>query len=671
MTSAVSQDIQELSINTIRMLAVDAVQKANSGHPGLPMGAAAMAYTIWTRHLKHNPSNPNWADRDRFILSAGHGSMLIYALLHLTGYDVPMEQLQQFRQLHSITPGHPESNMTPGVEVTTGPLGQGFANGVGLAVAERFLAEMFNTPEHTVVDHYTYAIVSDGDLQEGVTSEAASYAGTQSLGKLIYLYDDNEISIEGDTDVTFREDVGARFKAYDWHVVGPIDGMSVEAVDGAINEAKSVTDKPSLIICTTTIGYGSPNKAGSHDVHGSPLGPEEVEATKKNLGWPLEPAFYVPGEAIEHFREAIDAGQAAEAIWQSAFEEYSAAYAELAAQFQRQMAGELADGWDNAIPNFTPADGPVATRAAGGTVLNAIFQNTPELLGGSADLAPSTKTWLNDSGSFGWDEKGHNLQFGIREHAMGSIALGIAHHGGVLPYTATFLTFADYMRPPMRLASLSQERVVFVFTHDSVGLGEDGPTHQPVEHLATLRAIPRMRVFRPADANEVAESWRQAVLYKDGPSCIVLSRQKLPIYDRSKVGPVEDTAKGAYTLIDVEGAPDIVLIATGSEVSLAVASAEALSNDGIKARVVSMPCMELFEEQPEAYKAQVLPAGVPKLAIEAGISMGWYKYVLPNGGMVTLDRFGESAPGGVVMKELGFSVENVVEQAKVLLGARI
>ncbi len=667
MTTAVSQDIQELSINTIRMLAVDAVQKANSGHPGLPMGAAAMAYAIWTRHLNHNPKNPNWADRDRFILSAGHGSMLLYALLHLTGYDVSLEQIQQFRQLHSITPGHPESNMTPGVEVTTGPLGQGFANGVGLAVAERFLAEMFNTDEHKIVDHYVYAIVSDGDLQEGVSSEAASYAGTQKLGKLIYLYDDNEISIEGDTDVTFREDVGARFAAYGWHVVGPIDGMDVEAVDAAINEAKRVKDKPSLVICTTTIGYGSPNKAGTHGVHGSPLGPDEVEATKKNLGWPLEPAFYIPGEALEHFREAIDEGAASEAGWQSAFDAYAAANPKMAAQFNRQMTGDLSESWDNAIPNFTPDDGPIATRNAGGTVLNAMFQNTPELLGGSADLAPSTKTWLSDSGSFGWDQGGHNLQFGIREHAMGSIALGIAHHGGVLPFTATFLTFADYMRPPMRLASLSQERVVFVFTHDSIGLGEDGPTHQPVEQLATLRAIPGMRVFRPADANEVAESWRQAVLYKSGPSCIVLSRQKLPIFDRTQMGAASHTAKGAYILVDTDNTPDAILIATGSEVALAVDAAATLTKDGVAVRVVSMPSMELFDRQAQNYKDNVLIPGVPKLAIEAGISQGWYKYVLPEGGMVTLDRFGESAPGSVVMKELGFSVENVVEKAKALL----
>lgn len=667
MTEAVSQDLQELSINTIRMLAVDAVQKANSGHPGLPMGAAAMAYTIWTRHLKHNPTNPGWIDRDRFILSAGHGSMLIYALLHLTGYDLPMEQLMQFRQLHSITPGHPESNMTPGVEVTTGPLGQGFANGVGLAVAERFLSEMFNTDEHTIVDHYTYAIVSDGDLQEGVAAEAASYAGTQALGKIIYLYDDNEISIEGDTDVTFREDVGARFAAYGWHVIGPVDGMDVEAVDKAIIEAKAVADKPSLIVCTTTIGYGSPNKAGTHGVHGSPLGPDEVKATKENLGWPLEPVFYVPGEALEHFREAVDAGVASESAWQSKFDAYAAANPDMAAQFARQISGELAEGWANAIPTFTPDDGPVATRAAGGTVLNAIFQNTPELLGGSADLAPSTKTWLNDTGRFGWDHGGHNLQFGIREHAMGSIALGIAHHGGALPYTATFLTFADYMRPPMRLASLSEERVVFVFTHDSIGLGEDGPTHQPVEHLASLRAIPRLRVFRPADANEVADSWRQAVLYTNGPSCIVLSRQKLPIFDLAEKASKAGTAQGAYILKDSEDVLDVVLIATGSEVSLAIDASEALASEGIKARVVSMPCMELFDEQSDDYKNGVLPAGTPKLAIEAGISMGWHKYVLPNGGMVTLDRFGESAPGDVVMKELGFSVENVVAKAKELL----
>jgi len=668
MTTAVSQDLDQLSINTIRFLSVDAVQKANSGHPGLPMGAAVMAYVVWTRHLKHNPNNPNWADRDRFILSAGHGSMLIYSLLHLTGYDLPLEELRQFRQWGSKTPGHPESHMTPGVEVTTGPLGQGFANGVGMAVAERFLAEHFNTDDHTIVDHYTYAIVSDGDLQEGVSQEAASYAGTQGLGKLIYLYDDNEISIEGDTDVTFREDVGKRFEAYGWHVQGPIDGNSIDEVDAAIYAAKAVTDKPSLIICTTTIGYGSPNKAGTGKAHGEPLGEEEVTLTKENLGWPQEPKFYIPGEALEHFREAVTNGEKWEEEWNTVFAEYKQANAGKAAQFVGQMAGKLPEGWADGVPTFKPSDGPVATRSAGGIVMNGMFKNLPAMLGGSADLAPSTKTWLKDAGRFGWDPRGHNMQFGIREHAMGAIALGIAHHGGAIPFTATFLQFADYMRPPMRLAALSEQRVIFIFTHDSIGLGEDGPTHQPVEHLATLRAVPNMWVFRPADANEVAESWKLMLQRTGGPSAIALSRQNLPIYDRTKYGSASGTSQGAYILVDTDMTPDVVLIATGSEVSLAFEAAEALSGEGISARVVSMPCMELFNHQPEDYRSRVLPPDVPKLAIEAGVSFGWHKYILPGGDTVTIDHFGASAPGKIVMEKFGFSVENVVTKAKALVG---
>jgi transketolase len=665
----VTKEIAQTSVNTIRFLAVDGVQKANSGHPGLPMGTAAMAYVLWTRHLMHNPSNPDWADRDRFVLSAGHGSMLLYGLLHLTGYDLPMEQLQQFRQWDSLTPGHPESHLTPGVEVTSGPLGQGFANGVGMAIAERFLAERFNTPEFTIVDHHIYAIVSDGDLEEGVSAEAASLAGTLKLGKLIYLYDDNQISIEGDTDIAFTEDVGARFRAYDWHVQGPIDGNDLDAIDEAIKAAQADTARPSLIICTTQIGYGSPNKQGTASVHGEPLGPDEVKLTKENLGWPVEPAFYVPDEALEHFREAVDAGKVAEADWQARFDTYARAHPDEAAEFERRQRGELPDNWDAALPTYTPDDGPVATRAVGGKVLNAIFENLPDLIGGSADLAPSTKTLLDGVGDFHFDERGHNMHFGVREHAMGSIAVGMARHGGVIPYTATFLVFVDYMRPPVRLAALGEDRVIFIYTHDSIGLGEDGPTHQPVEHLALLRATPNVTLIRPADANETAEAWRQAILNTHGPTAIALTRQKLPVFDQLKYGPASGVARGAYVLEDSEQeAPDLILMASGSEVHLALEAAGKLNESGIAVRVVSMPSWELFDAQPQDYRDLVLPPEVTaRLAIEAAVSMGWHKYVGGVGDIVALDRFGASAPGGVVMDRLGFNVDNVVARAKALL----
>ena len=664
--TALAEDLHTLSINTMRFLAVDAVQKANSGHPGLPMGAAVMAYTLWTRHLRHNPRNPKWPDRDRFILSAGHGSMLLYALLYLTGYDVSLDDIKQFRQWGSITPGHPESHLTPGVEVTTGPLGQGFANGVGMAIAEQVLRERFNRPGFPVVDHHIYAIVSDGDLMEGISSEAASYAGTQGLGKLVYLYDSNGISIEGKTDVTFREDVGARFRAYGWQVVGPIDGMDMDAVDEAITEAKANLHQPSLIICKTIIGYGSPNKANTGEVHGSPLGEDEVALTKANLDWPLEPSFYVPDDVLSHFREAVSQGSQLEEEWNDLFSRYQKDHASDAAEFTRQITRELPQNWDANLPVFKPEDGALATRAAGGKVLNALFENLPDLVGGSADLEPSTKTWLKTSGKFGWEEGGHNLQFGIREHAMGAIALGMAHHGGVIPYAATFLVFSDYMRPPIRLAGLSEQRVIFVFTHDSIGLGEDGPTHQPIEQLMALRAIPNVWVFRPADANEVAESWRQAILRTDGPSLLVLSRQKLPIIDRSQYASAQGTARGAYVLNQV-GNPEIVLLATGSEVALALDAADRLTRGGTRVRVVSMPCWELFDLQPDEYRSEVLPSGVPRLSIEAGVSLGWQKYVGLDGAIIGLDRFGASAPGNRVMKELGFSVDHVVEVAEHLL----
>ncbi len=661
-------ELDQLSINTIRFLAVDAVQKAGSGHPGMPMGTAAMAYVLWVRHLKHNPCNPSWPDRDRFILSAGHGSMLLYALLHLTGYDLPLEEIKRFRQWDSVTPGHPESYVTPGVEVTTGPLGQGFANGVGMAIAERFLRERFNMLERGIVDHHIYAIVSDGDLEEGVASEAASYAGTQRLGKLIYLYDNNGISIEGHTDVTFQEDVGARFRAYGWHVVGPIDGNDVRAIDTAIVEGRRVSERPTLIICHTMIGYGSPNKAGTSAVHGEPLGDEETKLTKENLGWPLEPAFYIPVHVLEHFRSAIERGRKWEAEWKKHFEAYRGAYPDKAAEFERMVSGDLPAGWDASIPGFRPGDGPVATRVVGGEVLNALFEKLPDLVGGSADLAPSTKTWLDGSGRFGWDKGGHNLHYGVREHAMGSLCVGMAHHGGVIPYGSTFLVFADYMRPPIRLAALSKQRVIFVFTHDSIGIGEDGPTHQPVEQLATLRATPNLWVIRPADANEVAEAWRQAILHRDGPTALVLTRQKLPIFDRTRLGPASGLAKGAYVLRDPDGEPELMLIGTGSEVSLVLQAADRLEREGISPRVVSLPCWELFDMQPREYRDSVLlPHVKARLAVEAASSLGWHKYVGDEGIVIGLDRFGVSAPGDVVMRNFGYSVENVVEQAKMLL----
>lgn len=661
--------LEQLSINTLRFLAVDAVQKARSGHPGLPMGAAPMAYALWTRHLRFNPHAPRWLDRDRFVLSAGHGSMLLYALLHLTGYDIPLEELKNFRQWGSMTSGHPENLLTPGVEATTGPLGQGFANGVGMAVAERMLAERFNRPGHMIVDHRVYALVSDGDLMEGISSEAASYAGTQRLGKLIYLYDDNGISIEGDTDATFVEDVGARFRAFGWHVVGPVDGNDVAAVDSAIRQGQAETGRPTLIICATTIGYGSPNKAGTAKAHGEPLGAEEVRLTKENLGWPLEPEFYIPAEVLEHFRQAEEKGKRLEAEWQRRFDAYRAEFPELAAEFERMMAGDLPQGWDADLPTFADATGKIATRNAGGEALNGLYKNLPDLAGGSADLEPSTKTWLKGVGRFGWEAGGHNLQFGIREHAMGAIALGMALHGGVIPYTATFLVFSDYMRAPIRLAAFSEQRVIFVFTHDSIGVGEDGPTHQPVEQVAALRAIPGMRVIRPADATETAEAWRQAILRRDGPTALILTRQGLPVLDRAKLPPAGGLAKGAYILSDCDGKPDVILIGTGSEVSLALDAAGVLAEKGIRARVVSMPCWELFDAQPQAYQDAVFPPDVTaRLAIEAGCSMGWHRYVGNDGDVIGVDLFGASAPIEVVMDKFGFNISNVVARAQALIG---
>jgi transketolase len=663
--------LDQLCINTIRTLAMDAVQKANSGHPGMPMGAAPMAYVLWTRFLKHNPANPHWPDRDRFVLSAGHGSMLLYSLLHLTGYDLPLEELQNFRQWGSRTPGHPEHGLTPGVETTTGPLGQGFANGVGLAIAERFLAERFNRPDLMIVDHYTYAIVSDGDLMEGVASEAASLAGHLGLGKLIYLYDDNHISIEGSTDLAFTEDVEHRFEAYGWHVQRVEDGNDLAAIATAIEAAQAATEQPSLIMVRTHIAYGSPGKQDTAAAHGAPLGEEEVQRTKENLGWPTEPPFYIPNEALTHFRETAERSWAWEAAWQARFEDYAAEYPQLAAEWQTAMNGQLPTGWDADLPDFAPADGPVATRQVSGQVLNAIAPYLPTLLGGSADLAPSNNTLLKQYGDISGDDfGGRNLHFGVREHAMGSIANGMALHGGLVPYTGTFLVFSDYMRPPIRLAALMGLPVIFIFTHDSVWLGEDGPTHQPIEQLAALRAIPGLIVLRPADAAETVEAWRVALTHRDGPVALALTRQKLPVLDRTELADADGLARGAYVLADAgDGRPDIILIATGSEVHLALEAHGQLARQGVKARVVSMPSWELFDQQPQTYQDQVLPPTVTaRLAIEAGVPQGWHRYVGPAGEVIGLDRFGASAPYKTLMERFGFTAENIVSRALALLG---
>jgi transketolase len=667
---AQQEQLDRLCINTMRMLAADAVQKAKSGHPGMPMGAAAMAYVLWTRFLKHNPANPRWPDRDRFVLSAGHGSMLLYSLLHLTGYDLALEDLQQFRQWERRTPGHPEYGLTPGVETTTGPLGQGFANGVGMAIAERWLAAQFNRPGHTIVDHYTYAIVSDGDLMEGVASEAASLAGHLKLGKLIYLYDDNHISIDGSTALAFTEDVGRRFEAYGWHLQRVADGNDLAAVEAAIRAAQAEASRPSLIMCRTHIGFGSPNKQDTSKAHGEPLGEEELRLTKERLGWPLEPAFLIPAEARRHFRAARERGEAWEAEWHRRFAAYAAAFPDEAARWERYMSGRLPEGWDATLPAFAPGDPALATRAASGKVLHALFPKVTNLLGGSADLAPSNNTYVQGVPEFqAGSYAGRNFRFGVREHAMASISNGMALHGGVRPYAGTFLVFSDYMRPALRLAALMQAPVVFIFTHDSIGLGEDGPTHQPVEHLAALRAIPGLTVIRPADANETVEAWRVA-LTNHGPSCLVLTRQNLPILDRAGAQPGNGVARGAYVLADAPGgAPQVILMGTGSEVSVVLAAQKLLAEKGVLARVVSMPSWELFERQPQSYRDGVLPPAVTaRVAVEAAVPLGWHRYVGAAGDVIGMTRFGASAPGPVNFQKFGFTAENVAARAKALLG---
>lgn len=667
--SLIAQDIKvtEQSINSIRFLSVDAVQKANSGHPGLPMGAAPMAYTVWKRFLKHNPTNPAWVDRDRFVLSAGHGSMLLYSLLYLTGYNMPMEELMQFRQLGSSTPGHPENFQTEGVETTTGPLGQGFANGVGMAIAEAFLAARFNRPGFEIVDHYTYAIVSDGDLMEGVAAEAASLAGHLGLGKLIYLYDDNDISIDGSTDITFTEDVGARFESYNWHVQHVEDGNDVDVLTAAIESARIESEKPSIIIIKTTIGFGSPNKAGTAGIHGSPLGDEEVTLTKRNLGWPEDKKFYVPDEALSHMRESVADGEGAENEWKELFARYEEAFPELAAQFNMWMAGDFPTDWQDALPEFE-AGSKMATRASSGKVINAIASKIDNFVGGSADLSGSNKTNIDGSQDFQKETPGGRyFRFGIREHAMGSIANGMAVHGGVRPFCGTFLVFSDYLRPAVRLSALMRLPVAYVFTHDSIGQGEDGPTHQPVEHVLSLRAIPNLITMRPADANEVAYAWRVAVEQTERPTALVLTRQGVPTLDRSKYASAEGVMKGGYVLSDDEGTPDVILMATGSEVAVALGAADILRGEGKAVRVVSMPAWKLFDEQSKEYRDSVLPPAVTRrLSVEAGTTMGWDRYIGSEGKAFGLDRFGESGPGQVLFDHFGFTPENIANEARAL-----
>jgi len=659
--------IDNLCINTIRTLSMDAVQKANSGHPGAPMGLAPAAYVLWTRIMKHNPENPGWIDRDRFVLSAGHASMLLYSLLYLSGYDVSLNDIKNFRQWGSKTPGHPEFGHTPGVETTTGPLGQGFANAVGMAMAERHLATRFNRSGHTIVDHYTYMICGDGDMMEGISAEAASLAGHLGLSRLICIYDDNKISIEGSTDITFTEDVALRFKAYNWHVLTVDDGNDVDAIYTALNAAKAEAERPTLIMLRTHIAYGSPNKQDTAAAHGAPLGEAEVGLTKKNLGFPQDPAFWVPDEALSRFRKCIDQGKEAESRWKEEYQTYAKKHPDLAKEWGDAINGFLREGWDAEIPDFSATDGPMATRVASGQVLNAIAKNLPTLIGGSADLAPSNKTYINDSIEFQKNSYlGRNIRFGVREHAMGGILSGMFLHNGLRPYGGTFLVFADYIRPAIRVASLMKLPLIFIFTHDSVAVGEDGPTHQPVEHLASLRAIPGFTVIRPADALETAEAWRAAIKTTSGPVALILSRQKLPILGENSAK--EGLPKGAYVLSDSTGKPDIILIATGSEVHLALETKEGLARKGFAARVVSMPSWELFEKNPQEYKDSVLlPDVTARIAIEAGCPMGWNRYVGSGGVVVGISTFGASAPGGTVLEKFGFTAENIIEKAMALL----
>jgi transketolase len=659
-------NIDELCINTIRMLAADAVQKANSGHPGMPMGDAAMAYVLWTKFLKHNPKDPHWQNRDRFVLSAGHGSMLLYSLLHLTGHKISLDDIKNFRQWGSPTPGHPEYCLECGIETTTGPLGQGFATGVGMAMAEKYLADFFNRPGFPVVDYNIYAIVSDGDLMEGLSSEAASLAGHLKLGKLVYLYSDNKITIEGSTELAFTEDVAKRFEAYDWHVQR-VQGDDLKGIEKAIASAKKEKGKPSIILVRTHIGCGSPHKQDTADVHGSPLGEEELRLTKQNIGWP-DRKFYIPKAALAHMRKAVQTGKKAEAKWKALFSRYGKKHPGLAKNWTSFSDGKVPEGWEALLPVFTPADGSIATRSASGKVLNAIAEKLPNLIGGSADLAPSNNTHLKKYADFGSAKAGRNIHFGVREHAMGAALNGMALSRMLLPYGGTFLIFSDYMKPAIRLAALMEAHVIYVFTHDSIGLGEDGPTHQPIGQLMSLRAMPHINVIRPADANETAEAWKIALNDSSRPHALVLTRQGLPVLDRKKFPSADSLAQGGYVLSDSRGTPDIILLASGSEVHLALAAAEALSGTGVKVRVVNISCFEIFDRQPLNYKNKVLPPAVEKrIAIEAGATAGWYKYTGLKGEVLGLDHFGASAPAKVLFEKFGFTVDHLVDRAKRLL----
>ena len=658
----------EKALQTIRFLSADGVQKANSGHTGLPMGTAALAYTLFMRHMKYNPADPKWSNRDRFVLSGGHGSMLIYSMLYLTGYDVSMEDLKQFRHWGSITQGHPERGHTPGIETTTGPLGQGFATGVGMAIAEQHLAAIFNKPDHELVDHFTFGIVTDGDLMEGISSEAASLAGHLKLGKLIYLYDDNQITIEGSTKITFTEDVAKRFEAYGWHVQRVADGNDVEAIDAAVEKAKK-DPRPSLILCRTTIGYGLPTKANTSGIHGSPAGKEELAKAKENVGWPVEPMFYVPDDILSHFRTRLEAGKQAQEKWDHAYQSYKTAFPELAAEFERRLAGQLPKGWEKSLPVFPASEKGLASREASGKIINAISTGLPELFGGSADLASSVKTWMDKVPAFSPETpEGRNMHFGVREISMGAVGNGLLVHGGFIPYVATFLVFSDYARGSLRVAALSKMGVIWVLTHDSIAVGEDGPTHQPIEHVMSLRLIPDLVVLRPGDANEVVESWKYAIEHRDRAVALILSRQNLPTFDRTVNKPAKGVAKGGYILYETEaGTPDIILMATGSELSLALEAGKRLEKQGRKVRVVSFPSWELFEKQSNNYQQSVLPSEVKRrVSIEAGVTTGWQKYVGSEGVAIGIDEFGKCGPGEIVLEKFGFTVDNVVKSARKL-----
>ena len=677
-------DIDKLCINTLRMLSLDMVQRANSGHPGMPLGAAPMAYVLWSRFLRYNPKNPAWQDRDRFVLSAGHGSALLYSILHLTGYDISMDELKRFREWGSLTPGHPESNIKYGIEATTGPLGQGFANGVGMAVAERHMAAKFNRPGHEIVNHYTYAIVSDGDLMEGISSEAASLAGHLRLGRLIYLYDSNGITLAGETKLTFTEDVCKRFEAYGWHVQVVSDGNDIEAIEKAIECARAESTRPSLIAISTHIGHGSP-KHDSYGVHGSPLSPDEVIATKKFYDWPLEPDFYLPEAATAHFRKASEKGAGLNSEWNALLSSYGDKYPDLLKEWEAAVNRKLPERWDKDIPIFPADPKGIATRVAGGKVMNSIARHLSSLIGGSGDLDPSTNTSITGKGSFQcpgtgsetlqgaasgqWGYDGSNIAFGVREHAMGGILNGMALHNGLIPFGSTFLVFSDYMRAAIRLAALSKLHVIYIFTHDSIALGQDGPTHQPIEHISSLRCIPGLTVIRPCDANETAEAWKLAIQHSEGPVALILTRQNVPVIDRTRYSSAEGLSHGAYVLAESSpGTPDLIFIATGSEVHQTLKASEILMNEGVKTRVVSMPSWELFEKQPVEYRNTVLPPEVTaRVSVEAAATFGWHKYVGASGETIGIDRFGASAPGEVLLEKFGFTVEGIVNKARGIL----